>query len=93
MRKGEGSSTKETIDHGDDFHRHAEIFKPDHVYLELTGERFTFHATRDHTVIAIPYELWERLRRADVARHRPDPFPAQGEPFRPLVLTSRPPRL
>ena len=71
MRKGEGLSTEETIDHGDDFHRYAETFEPNHVDLELTGERFTFYASRDHAVIAISYELCERLRRADVARHRP----------------------
>jgi hypothetical protein len=81
-------STKATIDHGDGFHLYADVFEPDHVFLELTGEGFNFRASRDYAVIAIPYDLWERLRKADVAGSRPDPIGDDG--VAPLPRPARP---
>lgn len=53
-------STKSTIDHGDEHHLYLEIFEPGKVYLTLN--RVEFEARPGSVTVAIPLDLWQRLR-------------------------------
>lgn len=57
-------STKSTLDYGEDHHLYLEIFEPGRVYLALT--RVEFVALPSSVTVAIPLDLWERLRKVEV---------------------------
>lgn len=53
-------STKCTLDHGETFHLYADMFRANTVYLELRGVEF--EARPSGVTVAIPLEVWDRLR-------------------------------
>ena len=59
-------STKCTLDHGEDHHLFLEIFEPGKVYLRLDGA--DFEARPGSVTVAIPANLWDRLRAVDIKR-------------------------
>jgi len=53
-------STRWTIDHGDGHHLFLDIFEPGKVYLTLNDAEF--EARPGTVTVAIPADLWDRLR-------------------------------
>ena len=57
-------STKYTVDSGDRHQLYLELFEPGRVYLRLTGAEF--EARPGAVTVAIPLDLWERLRKVEI---------------------------
>lgn len=53
-------STRCTVDHGEKHHLYADLFEPGLIYLELEGVDFS--AAPGAVLVAIPAELWEKIR-------------------------------
>ena len=58
-------STKCTLDHGDHHHLYVDMFEPGKVFLMLVGAEF--EARPGSVTVAIPADLWERLRGVRIA--------------------------
>lgn len=58
-------STKATLVHGDNFHFYSECFDYDNVYVELENCKFT--VTNNLVTVAIPLEIWEKIRYKTIA--------------------------
>lgn len=62
-------STKATIEYEEGWHLYVELFDCENVYLRI--DKADFLATPESLTVAIPFELWERLRKAEVEKYRP----------------------
>jgi hypothetical protein len=78
-------STKVTLDHGESHHLYLEMFEHGKVYLTLCGAEF--EARPGVVTVAVPLEIWERLRAIPIAtdywwdEDEPiDADPSQGTP-------------
>ena len=52
-------STKVSLNWGKDYHLYQEVFDEKNVYLKVHGT--DFEVSKDHAMIQIPIELWEKL--------------------------------
>jgi hypothetical protein len=63
-------STRCDVDCGDGHYLHARIFDPGKVYLELTGAGVEFEARPGRVTVAIPADVWERIRSHGIDEFR-----------------------
>jgi hypothetical protein len=54
-------STKSSMADGKNFHLYQDIFDADNVFLELNSVQF--EATPQTVTVAIPREIWEKIRQ------------------------------